>query len=48
MYNIRGIGIEFIFPNCVKNVRIQVLSDAVKLSRRRADAENFGSRPFEL
>ena len=23
-----------IFPNCVKNVRIQALSDAVKFSRR--------------
>ena len=33
-----------IFPNCVKNVRLQTLSDCQ--IQQTADAENFG--PFEL
>ena len=32
MYNIRK-GYDSIFPNCVKNVRVQAISDSVKFSR---------------
>ena len=34
MYNILERDMMSIFPNCVKNVRIQALSDSLKFSRR--------------